>query len=319
MCALFVLEDRPTKSSTRKAWNLQQMRGFSHRSEDAYTQWRAAKLTDVARQSAPTFVQVDDLGRPSIAEINAISNENRCWNLALFRCSGAPSEVLELEHSIGSFCTALGLTDLETQRSANASGIVILEVSNKADQKGFIPFSNRQLNWHTDGYYNYESPQRMIRSMMLYCVRDAQSGGSNRFFDHELAFIRLHDQNPAFTEALMHPEAMVIPANREPDGSTRPANAGPVFAVDIASGNLAMRYTRRKRNVEWRDDALTDSAVAALEDILDNDPHTFEIKLKPGEGVICNNVLHARTEFEDGSIEGRLFLRVRSYDRVINS
>ena len=57
----------------------------------------------------------------------------------------------------------------------------------------------------------------------------------------------------------------------------------------------------------------------ALEDILDNDPHASEIKLKPGEGVICNNVLHARTEFENGGGDGRLFLRVRSYDRVINS
>ena len=51
--------------------------------------------------------------------------------------------------------------------------------------------TSRAIRWHTDGYYN--PPERQIRAMILHCVRTAASGGENRVFDHELAYLALRD------------------------------------------------------------------------------------------------------------------------------
>ena len=77
-----------------------------------------------------------------------------------------------------------------------------------------------------------------------------------------------------------------------------------------------MRYSRRKRNIEWQNDNITREAVEALEQMLDSDEAVVDVRLRPGEGVICNNVLHARTGFDNGDLKGRLMLRIRSYDAV---
>ncbi len=39
-------------------------------------------------------------------------------------------------------------------------------------------------------------------------------------------------------------------------------------------------------------------------------------KMRPGEGLVCNNVLHTRTGFENGNGAGRLLYRVRYHGRV---
>jgi alpha-ketoglutarate-dependent taurine dioxygenase len=93
---------------------------------------------------------------------------------------------------------------------------------------------------------------------------------------------------------------------------------GPVFVLDPDSGRLTMRYTARKRNIRWRDDATTQAAVRALERLLSEDPLIMRVKLGPGDGVICNNVLHDRIGFETEPRPGpgRLLYRIRSYDRI---
>ena len=155
--------------------------------------------------------------------------------------------------------------------------------------------------------------------MLLHCVRPAQSGGINGLLDPEIAYIRLRDRDPALIEALMHPEAMSIPPHIEADGSERPLAAGPVFAVDPLTGKLITRFTERKRNIVWRDTEETRAAVAALHEILTGDePLLFHYRLAAGEGVICNNVMHDRSGFEDDSApgRGRLYYRARYIDRI---
>jgi hypothetical protein len=154
--------------------------------------------------------------------------------------------------------------------------------------------------------------------MLLHCVRCAGLGGENGLLDHEIAYIRLRDENPDFIAALMHPQAMTIPANEEANGKLRAENTGPVFALDPHTGALTMRYTARKRNIRWREDAATQAAVCALERLLSEDPLIMRVKLEPGDGVICNNVLHDRIGFEGNPPPetGRLLYRIRSFDRI---
>jgi hypothetical protein len=154
--------------------------------------------------------------------------------------------------------------------------------------------------------------------MLLHCVRSANQGGENRLLDHEIAYIRLRDENPAYIAALMDPDAMTIPANEEADGTVRAENTGPVFVADADTGALMMRYTARKRNIRWREDAASQAAVQALERVLSADPFIVRVRLGPGDGVICNNVLHDRSGFDAGSDSesSRLLYRIRSYDRL---
>ena len=216
------------------------------------------------------------------------------------------------------FAKAFGLVAIEDHRSAEADGIVRIEVVDQGGRLGYIPYTDKPINWHTDGYYNFHGPDRAVRAMLLHCMRPAAKGGVNRLLDPEIAYIRLRDSDPGHIEALMHPEAMTIPASVEANGRVRPENVGPVFYVDARSGALGMRFTARKRNVVWRDDPSTRAAVATLEAILREDPLCVETRMEAGQGLVCNNVLHDRTAFatSQDAGRGRLLYRVRYADRI---
>ena len=210
----------------------------------------------------------------------------------------------------------LGLGEPEGHRSKGENAIVALTVSNRPSQRGFIPYSRKALNWHTDGYYN--APDNQIRGFILHCVQDAMAGGVNQILDNDIAYIRLRDENSDYIAALMQPQAMTIPETHEEDGTLRPASIGPVFHVE--GDALIMRYTARTRSIEWRDDPVTRDAVAFLQNLLIvGDPLMIEAKLKPGQGVINNNALHNRTAFdpsEVGNHSRRIMYRVRFNNRI---
>jgi hypothetical protein len=108
---------------------------------------------------------------------------------------------------------------------------------------------------------------------------------------------------------------MTIPPNIVDGDERRPVSVGPVFRSG-ERGQLAMRYTDRKRNIQWRDDPATLAAVAALREILTAaDTPVLRLRLESGWGVICNNVLHTRTGFRDAETP-RLLYRARYYDRI---
>ncbi len=135
--------------------------------------------------------------------------------------------------------------------------------------------------------------------------------------DHEIAYLRLRDQNPDYIRALMQPDVMTIPARTDGDTVARAENVGPVFSVDAATGDLHMRYTIRGRNVVWKDDPLTREALAALGDWLEGDStYIFRGKLEPGMGLVSNNVLHDRSGFTDTQDHRRLLYRARYMDRT---
>ena len=116
----------------------------------------------------------------------------------------------------------------------------------------------------------------------------------------------------------MHPEAMTIPDNIESGKVIRAAQAGPVFMCK-GSGRLHMRYSARKRNIIWRDTVETLEAVELMKQLMSDDKNVFKVALKAGQGIICNNVLHNRTSFNDSETQGRLMYRARYYDAVASN
>ena len=137
-----------------------------------------------------------------------------------------------------------------------------------------------------------------------------------------MMYIHLRDQNPAYISTLMKTDVLTIPANIENGVEIRGPQSGPVFSVDQQSGSLHMRYSARKRNIIWAKDEITTAAVNAIDDFLASDsPWILCHRLEPGQGLICNNVLHNRTSFENDASRQleRLIYRGRYYDRLTDT
>jgi len=278
----------------------------------AYSRWRQCKLEHALGDAGQLIVKIRDPFSLDAAEKAALIDRCGQHNMAIYQLASADADKA-LVHALGS---QLGLDRLDTNLRADEDSVTSLEVRSQSGNQ-YIPYTNRRLSWHTDGYYN--TPDQQVRAIIMYCVRPAASGGVNSLLDHELLYIRLRDENPAYISALMHPEAMTIPANIENGVELRGAQGGPVFSVEPESGRLHMRYSARQRNIEWRDDDMTRAAAERITALLADDAMVLQHRLAAGQGIICNNVLHNRSGFEDSAAQQRLVYRARYYDRVADT
>ena len=278
----------------------------------AYPVWRDATLANQPRQATDLIIDVADPQALSTAEREALLRRCDVANMAIYR-----SPVVSEDKAIPiQLARQLGLHQLDGNWLADEDGISPIAVAAPSgDRNAFIPYTNRPIKWHTDGYYHPET--RPIRAMVLHCVRPARQGGDTALMNHEMAYIALREANPDWVRALMAPDAMTIPERLDDDGLARPEQSGPVFMVDALSGKLHMRYTARTRSIVWKDDAATRDAVAFLADFLASDsPHIFRLRLEAGMGLVCNNVLHDRAGFDDDPQAPRLLYRARYLDRL---
>jgi alpha-ketoglutarate-dependent taurine dioxygenase len=284
---------------------------FDLNDADAYLRWRDKKLALAVVTTNDLIVEIKDPAHVSTAECNALLNRCQHSNMAIYA-----SRVQMDELMLRNFGAQFGLIHLDANWLADKHGISRISVSNPDNQRQtYIPYTDRAIKWHTDGYYN--PPQRQIRGMVLHCAQNAGIGGENRVMDHEIAYIMLRDANPDFIRALSAPDVMTIPARVDEFDGVREAQTGPVFSQDAAD-NLHMRYTARTRSIEWKKDALTLAAVARLEQLLDSDTsHIHQLKMQSGMGLLCNNVLHDRSAFTEDTSNPRLLYRARYLDRVM--
>ncbi len=285
---------------------------------EAYLRWRDSKLTGYPRDPSTLLVEVGDPHRLRTAERKALLAACRKTNMAIYVWDAEP--IQHPKPAVRRMGEQLGLRRLDHNLCADPDGIASLRVIAEGRPQEYIPYSNRPIRWHTDGYYN--RPEEQIRAFILHCVSDAASGGANRMLDPEMLYVTMRDEDPDYIRALMAPKAMTIPPNWEGEKLLRPAQSGPVFSVSPADGSPNMRYTARTHSIEWAPDELTREAVGFLERLLNNDlPYVYEYRLAPGHGVLCNNVLHSREAFKDdpAARKTRLFLRARYYDRIADT
>jgi len=209
-------------------------------------------------------------------------------------------------------CHQVGLKNLH--QSVVTAGLTKIEV-NYGSKARYIPYTNSELNWHTDGYYYPETYP--VRAMLLHCVRPALEGGATELINHEIVYALLAQTNPDYVAALSQADVMTIPANSQAPDGPRQAQSGPVFWQD--PGRIYMRYTTRRHNIQWRQDPLSHEAVEALAEILrQRTDLVFHRQLGPSEGVLSNNTPHRREPFQDSTERGRgrLFYRGRFHDNI---
>ncbi len=286
---------------------------FALDQDDAFQRWREQKLAQAPTAVEELIVEINDPRNLTKTEYQALLERCQRANMAVYISRTADDPDKAIPQALGA---RFGLQRLDHNRGADEDAITSLTVQTDALHRDYIPYSNRPIAWHTDGYYNH--PDFQIWGLILHCVQPAAEGGTNDVLDHELVYLRLREQNPQWIHTLMQPDCMTIPGHQAPDGSVRPDRPGPVFHVS-ADQRLHMRYTHRARNIHWRDDAATAEALAALRAILaDPAPYQFSVRLESGWGLLSNNVLHTRSGFTDGATP-RLLYRARYYDRIVDT
>jgi len=286
---------------------------FDLADERAYRAWREKKLAGHPRRVEDLIVEIRDPRHLTAAERAALVDRCARANLALYTTRA------EVDKSaLRALGRQLGLERLDRNWLADEDGIS--SITPGAGTHGeFIPYTERALGWHTDGVYNTDD--RRIHAMALHCVRNAAEGGESAFVDHEIVWLLLRDESPDFARALFAADAMSVPPRYEDGKLARAEQSGPVYSVVEGEGRggagLHMRYSGRGTHIAWKDDAATRGALAFIARMLEGEsPFIFRLRLAPGMGIVCNNLLHKRTAFRDAGDSKRLLYRARYLDRV---
>lgn len=286
---------------------------FDLENDKAYQAWRENKLESYPENINDLIVEVNNPASLTPAEFDAIQALVIKTNMAVYVGSTGTNPDKAIPAKLGE---QYGLVELDDNMGAD-DGVTSLKVVSGQWRGGYIPYTDKLIHWHTDGYYN--SPDHQIQALLLHCVSPAAEGGENALLDHEMAYIHLRDTNPDYIRAFMASDVMTIPANIVDDEVIRPDRTGPVFSV-LPDGNLHMRYTARTRSIEWKDDPVARAAVMALGKFLESEsPHIYRATLQSGQGLVSNNVLHDRSGFNDTGESKRLLYRLRYYQRIANT
>lgn len=274
-----------------------------------YEEWKKIKLSSYPKSLSDLCVKIDqnNFGQTQIDDLKKIVSK---YNFVLYKFDSKIDDLV-----LQQFCKKLNLVESISNPLSDINNISnITDKSNETREKikgEYIPYTNKKLNWHTDGYYY---PINLsVKSFLLHCENQAASGGKNQLIDHEVIYIFLRDHNPEFIDILMQEDIMEIPKNKNISSSQ--AIKGPVFYID--EGNyLNMRYTSRKQNIIWKKDGMIKKIKIFLDSFLnDNEEYIFSLLLKNNQGYIANNVLHRREEYVDGK-KKRLLKRIRFSNRV---
>jgi alpha-ketoglutarate-dependent taurine dioxygenase len=283
---------------------------FNLKDYDSYSRWRDNKLKDYPSNLSELVVEIKDIKNISVRERKQIRHNIKKTNMSLYYSQDKTAD----KNIPVLLAKQLKIKNVNNNWLAQDYGITSLQVEKNNTNEFYIPYTDKAINWHTDGYYN--DLDKQIYALNLHCVRPAPVGGKNRLMDHEIAYIKLRDENSDYIRVLQDKNAMSIPARTDTTGKIkRQIITGPVFSVN-KNGVFHMRWTIRKKNIQWAQNDITAEAVAFLKKILDGNKYIFYDKLEAGMGLISNNILHTRDSFKDSTKQKRLLYRVRFYDTI---
>ncbi len=285
---------------------------FDGKSTD-YQAWRARRLATASNPSSAQFHQIaisnNTVLNDQVDVLAELCNEVEQHGYAFYQLADEPASTnSDTRQRLALLHRYLGLTDADTGVIAGEDKLSLLQNSPDASKRRFVPYSDRAMNWHTDGYYN--APEASVKAFCLHCIEPASSGGELTLFDDQLLLIALYKHNPDAVALLAHEAAMLVPESIDELGHARPDRQSAVF--EVVDGRLLTRFTTRKRNIQWRT-PTTKAAIEFAAKLINEQSHWQKtIRLQAGQGVITRNVLHCRSAFEDGEDDtGRQMLRGR--------
>ena len=282
---------------------------FLLENQTEYKKWRDNKLAQYPASKNKILVKLNNSNLNNNS-INLLRDSINKYNFGIYEFnSKLTNEYLK------KFCSKLKLLQSVSNLLADENDISNITNQNTERKQSsgveYIPYTNKQLNWHTDGYYY--PIDSAVKSFLLHCEHPAKSGGENILLDHEIMYIFLRDHNTDYIKILMQNDIMEIPGNKNINGSS--SIKGPVFYID-EKNFLNMRFTSRQQNIIWqKSDMIKKIKDYIFSFIAEDNYYTFNILLRENQGYIANNVLHKRKEYVDGD-KKRLLKRLRFSERV---
>jgi len=271
-----------------------------------YRQWRDARL-NLQQEADNTLVPLSPLlrGTSDTEGLTELCRQVREYGFAIYQWS-RPSD--DPDQDAVALHTKLSLQSIDRGVVTEDSGLSLLTDMAGTSQGRFIPYTTKAMGWHTDGYYN--TMDQSLNCFTLHCIRPAQSGGTLTLLDHQLVLIALFDEDPELVELLSHPEAMMLPANRDDIGHDRPERYSPVL-FPRSDGTPGAHFTTRTTHIQWRTPETLDAAKQMKAVIEDHNDWHHPVRLEAGQGVITRNVLHKREAYTDNPETPRKMLRGR--------
>ena len=282
---------------------------FLLENQEEYLEWRNFKLSQYPVCQENFIVKFNN-NIIDKGNINLLKKLIKKYNFAIYEFESKLTD-----YDLHNFCSKLDLNKSISNLFSDSENISNItnksEPKNKITNSEYIPYTEKRLNWHTDGYY-YPT-ESSIKSFLLHCVQPAKKGGENILLDHEIMYIYLRDHNPDYINILMQKDIMKIPKNKNLKDSN--AISGPVFYID-ENNFLNMRFTSREQNIIWqKNDTIKKIKDFMFSFINEDTKYTFKLLLQENQGYLANNILHKRESYIDGK-KKRLLKRIRFSNRI---
>jgi hypothetical protein len=274
---------------------------FTSKSNE-FKQWALEKEDNIPLKIDDLIVKIQDINHATLAEISNIKDIIKRFNYCIYQSKVG----LNAQADLMNFAQSIGMETYDTNNIHNSPISLIMSLETK-NALNYIPYTNKKLNWHTDGYYD----EKPIFSWLLHCEEPAYSGGENYLLDHELA-IREYIIKYDNLESLSSLDAFTIPGNTH---ANRGETKGYICDNDNEYKKFHMKFSMREKNMKLNEQSKT--AIMRMKKIIKEDckKYCLTYKLSKNEGIVSNNILHGRNSFEDGKAMRKLY-RIRSYERI---
>jgi alpha-ketoglutarate-dependent taurine dioxygenase len=266
-----------------------------------FLRWAEEKEKNIPQNSDGILVNIHDINNVKTSEIAKIKETIYKYNSCIYSSKIA----LKSNTNLLKFVELVGMRTYDCNNIDSNEISTITPLQNS--KINYIPYTDKPLNWHTDGYYDKKS----IFSWLLHCVNPATQGGENYLLDHELVLREYLLRNDDINN-LMAEDALTIPESKY---TSRSEISTYIFSFKNKYKRLHMRFSMRKDNIGTS--AKANSAVIKLREIIEGNcaKYSLTYKLQKNEGIITNNILHGRKAFKDDKVKRKL-LRIRSYERL---
>ena len=257
-----------------------------------FLRWAEEKEKNIPKNINGILVNIHDINNVKTSEITKIKETINKYNSCIYSSKIA----LKSNTDLLKFVELVGMRTYDCNNIESSKITTITPIEN--NKINYIPYTDKSLNWHTDGYYDKKS----IFSWLLHCVNPATHGGENYLLDHELVLREYILRNDDINN-LMAEDALTIPESKD---TSRSEISTYIFSLKNQYKKLHMRFSMRKDNIGTS--AKANSAVIKLKEIIENDcaKYSLTYKLQKNEGIITNNILHGRKAFKDDKVKRKL-------------
>jgi Taurine catabolism dioxygenase TauD, TfdA family len=206
----------------------------------------------------------------------------------------------DLERLCWGFGTHWGIAAVQST-SGDRLGRVRKEAIN-VKNRGYQ--TDKELTFHSDAY----------ELLGLMCLQDAESGGYTRL----VSALAVHNEILKARPDLLEPLYRGFPyAMTEALGTLDPVTSMSIPVFSSVEGKVSCmflpKYMRAAADIlGTKLPADLEEGLAFFRQTAARDDLCLQFLLEPGEMLVCNNFtnLHARTEFKDGDVKKRHFLRL---------